>query len=104
MAIKAELAGLEGGNARIMRNVYFTVCDGDMIDNAGDTHPYHDVLVGQFKPKRATRYFARVDPDSNIRIIKTQIYRQLVSMSFADFWLASDASNDPELVTEYVMV
>lgn len=104
MTIKADLAGLDGANARIMRTVYFTVCDGDTIDNAGDTHSYHDVLVGQYKPKRATRYFARVDPDSNIRIIKTQVFKQLVSMSFADFWLAAEASKDPELVDEYVMI
>lgn len=104
MVAKAELVGLDGSNARIMRTVYYTVCDGDMIDNAGETHPYHDVLVGQYRPKRATKYFARVDPYAHIRIIKTQVFKQLVSMSFADFWLASEASADPQLISEFVLV
>lgn len=103
MVAKAELMGLDGNNARIMRTVYYTVCDGDTIDNAGEVHPYHDVLIGQYRPKRATKYFARVDPDARIRIIKTQVFKQLVSMSFADFWLASEASADPVLLSEFVL-
>lgn len=97
MADKANLSSLGGRHDRIMRTVYYTLCIGDVVDTGGVAHPYQDTLIGKYTPKRATAFFRRVNGDDSVRILRCEIYRQLVSMSFEDFWLASEASKDPEL-------
>lgn len=103
MAEKFDLAGKLGTDRRIMRNIYFTRVYGDQLDEAGDAHPFEDVLIGEYRPARASKYYARAMPDEHIRITRCDVMQQLVSMSFYDFWLNGEASAEPKQVHQYVL-
>lgn len=103
MAEKHDLSGCMGEDSRIMRTVYFTICEGYQMSNDGYSHPYTDTLIGKYTPSRATKFFARETPDENITITRTKIHRQLISMAFYDFWLNGIASDDPVCISEYAL-
>lgn len=104
MAEKYNIFGKGGGQTgKIMRTVYFTICEGDELDERNaKARDFYDVLVGKYKPKRATRHFNHVMPGHRIRIHKTTIYQQLVGMDFWEFWQYAEASYDPVKVDSYV--
>ena len=103
MAEKFDLSGCVGEDSRIMRTIYFTICEGDQTSSDGYSHPFSDVLIGRYKPARATKFYKRTMPDDNIRITRTKVHRQLVSMAFYDFWLNGQASSDPVCISEYAL-
>ena len=104
MAEKYNIVKHLGNNAKVMRTVYFTICEGDELDeNNGRSHQYYDVLVGKFTPRRATSYLNKQLVGKHVRITRTIIMSQLVSMDFWQFWQYAEASNDPEKVCEYIL-
>lgn len=104
MSDKYNIFGARGSEGRIMRTVYFTICEGDILDERnGKASSYHDVLVGKYTPKRATRCINRDDPSKRVRINRTVIMSQLVSMPFWDFWQYAEASDDPKPVAEWIL-
>ena len=103
MADKFDLSGKLGSEKRIMRNVQFTRVIGDQLDNEGSSHPFEDVLIGAYRPARATKYYARSMSDENIRITRCEVMQQLVSMSFYEFWLNGEASSDPTIIHSHVL-
>lgn len=104
MADKYNIVQHKGNNAKVMRTVYFTLCEGDELDeNNGRSHQYFDVLIGKFTPFRATRYLNKQAIGKRVRITRTVIMSQLVGMDFWQFWQYAEASNDPEKVCEYIL-
>lgn len=103
MADKFDLAGKLGTDRRIMRTIYFTRVYGHQLDAAGDAHPFEDVLIGEYRPARASKFYARTMPDERITVTRCEVMSQLVSMSFYDFWLNGEASEDPKQVHKYVL-
>lgn len=103
MADKYNIFGAGGTDARIMRTVYFTLCEGDELDERnGKTADFHDMLIGRYTPKRATRHLNRQGL-KQVRITRTVVMKQLVSMPFWDFWQYAEASSDPSKVSEWVL-
>ena len=93
-----------GTTGRIMRTVYFTVCEGYELDeNNGKSNDFTDVLVGQFKPRRATKFYNKALPGHHVKITRTQVFSQLVSMDFWQFWQYAAASNDPKKLHEFIL-
>lgn len=104
MADKYNIVQHKGNNAKVMRTVFFTLCEGDELDeNNGRSHQYFDVLVGKFTPYRATQYLNKQAVGKRVRITRTVIMSQLVGMDFWQFWQYAEASNDPEKVCEYIL-
>lgn len=103
MADKFALGASIGSDALVQRSISFTRVYGDQLDADGVAHPFEDVLIGAFRPARATRHYECVMPDENIRITRCEVMQQLISMSLYDFWLNGTASADPILVHAYVL-
>lgn len=104
MADKYDVSKASNASGRIMRTVYFTLCEGDVLDEGNaKASPYHDVLIGKYTPKRATRTINGKDPSKHIRITHTVVMSQLVSMSFWEFWQYAEASDDPNIVSEWIL-
>lgn len=105
MADKYNIFGKGGsGLGKIMRTVYFTVCEGyELNESNGKSKDFNDVLVGKFTPMKATRHYNRESPEHHIKVTKTTIYKQLVGMDFWQFWQYSEPSYDPVQVAQYIM-
>ena len=105
MADKYNIFGKSGGGTgKIMRTVYFTVCEGYELDERnGKDKAFTDVLMGKWTPDRATRYFGREMPSHHIKVSKTTTYKQLVGMDFWTFWQYAEASYDPQVTDKYIL-
>lgn len=103
MADKYNIFGAGGSDAKIMRTVYFTLCEGDELDERnGKTAEYKDVLIGRYNPRRATKHFNRQGL-RRVRITRTTVMKQLVSMPFWDFWQYAEPSSDPVKCCEWIL-
>lgn len=104
MADKYNIFGKGGQTGKVMRTVYFTLCEGyELNELNGRQLDYHDCLVGQYTPRRATKFFNRSRSNRSIKITRTHVYSQLVYMDFWEFWQYAMPSSDPKLVKEYVL-
>lgn len=103
MPVKYDLRECIGSEAHVMRSVVFTRVIGDQLDSEGVAHPFEDVLLGSFKPARATRLYASTMPDENIRITRCEVMQQPITMPLSEFWLNGAASADPRVIRTFVM-
>lgn len=104
MADKYNIFGKGGQTGKIMRTVYFTICEGyELNELNGRQKEFTDCLVGQYTPRRATKYFNRTRSSRSIKITRTHIYSQLVGMDFWEFWQYASPSEDPKPVKEYIL-
>ena len=104
MADKYNIFGKGGQTGKVMRTVYFTICEGyELNELNGRQLEYRDCLVGQYTPRRATKFFNRSRSNRNIKITRTHVYSQLVYMDFWEFWQYAMPSSDPKLEKEYVL-
>lgn len=103
MPFKADFKPLTEGTA-VRRSIIFTVCDGVRFDtNDGSALAYHDVLMGRYTPKQATKAIRKYLGETEVHITRTQVYAQLVTMPVLEFFERGEAQSDPEKVAEYVL-
>ena len=103
MADKYNLLGKGGQAGKVMRTVFFTVCEGYEVMPDGYQRDFMDVLIGRYTPMRANRYFVRERKNQMISITRTKVFKQLVGMDFWQYWQYADPSEDPQLVEQYVL-
>lgn len=80
------------------RSIVYTICEGRYFED-GRELGYQDVLLGDWDCGRATRWLRR-EVDDTLQIIKTETYKQYVTMDLLDFWLEARATSDPQKVSE----
>ena len=80
------------------RSIVYTICDGRYFEE-GRELGYQDVLLGDWDCGRATRWLRR-EVNDTLQIIKTETFKQYVSMELLDFWLYARATSDPQKVRE----
>ena len=69
----------------IKRTVYFSVCNGERIDEHGEYVDFSETIEGDFSPVRATSVLQRRHADKTIRVNNTESIAKVYVLSPENF-------------------